>query len=177
VIGWIGYFKAKNGQEKSHYMSLAEIDDWASEYVKDYDRNPNWKDPKKRPTMEMKTVLRQLLNWTDKTGTEGAKLAEALQIEDTEPEEIVNAETETEPEPEETTIHPLTIEEARSTLVKVAGKDKLMGELTIDQLNYIVANSILMDRVEAAKLVLSEDYNVEPPAPKTAEQLQKELGF
>lgn len=91
VIGWIAYYKAKNGEEKSVYMSVAEIDDHARKYVKDYDRNQNWNDPDKRATMEMKTVLRRLLDWTDKSGKGGEKLAEALKA-DVEPEaEIIDA--------------------------------------------------------------------------------------
>jgi len=64
-----------------------EITEHAQSYVKDYDKNPNWSDPKKRPTMEMKTVLRALLNWADKSGVEHTQqLREALQAD--EPEAI-----------------------------------------------------------------------------------------
>lgn len=75
VIGWIGYFKTKIGFEKTIYMSIDEIEDHARKYVKDYldekdkVKNPNWKDPEKRKVMEMKTVLKALLNWADKSGT------------------------------------------------------------------------------------------------------------
>lgn len=78
VIGWIAYFKAKKGNEKSIWMSCDEIEDHAQRFVKDYDKNPNWNDPDKRPTMEMKTVLRKLLAWADLSGSESAKLADAL---------------------------------------------------------------------------------------------------
>jgi recombinational DNA repair protein RecT len=78
VIGWIGYFKAKKGNEKSVWMSIADIEDHAQRHVKEYDKNQNWKDPEKRRTMEMKTVLRKLLAWADLSGLENAKLAEAL---------------------------------------------------------------------------------------------------
>jgi phage RecT family recombinase len=87
-IGWIGYFKQKNGFEKSIYMSCAEIEDYAQQYVKEYDRNQNWHDENKRETMEMKTVFRQLMGWADLTGKESAKLAEALQADQVEPETI-----------------------------------------------------------------------------------------
>lgn len=80
-IGWIGYFKQKNGFEKSIYMSCAEIEDYAQQYVKEYDRNQNWHDENKRETMEMKTVFRQLMGWADLTGKESTKLAEALQAD------------------------------------------------------------------------------------------------
>lgn len=86
VIGWIGYFKAKKGNEKSVWMSIADIDDHAKKHVKRLDENENWKDPDKRRTMEMKTVLRKLLAWADLSGSENAKLAEALQAESDQPE-------------------------------------------------------------------------------------------
>lgn len=78
VIGWIGYFKAKKGNEKSVWMSIIDIEDHAKKHVKEYDKNQNWLDPDKRRTMEMKTVLRKLLAWADLSGSENAKLAEAL---------------------------------------------------------------------------------------------------
>lgn len=83
VIGWIGYYKTTNGAEKSVYMSCIEIDEHAKRYVRDYDRNPNWTDAKKRPTMEMKTVLRALLNWADKSGIQHTdQLREALRADE-----------------------------------------------------------------------------------------------
>jgi len=81
IIGWIAYYKAKNGEEKSVYMSVEEIETHAQKYVKEYENNKNWHDPDKRKTMEMKTVLRRLLDWTDKTGKDAEKLAEALKSE------------------------------------------------------------------------------------------------
>ncbi len=78
VVGWLGYFKTTRGFEKSIYMSLEEISEYAQKYVKEYAKNPNWNDPTKRPTMEMKTVLRQLLAWADLSGKEHSALKEAL---------------------------------------------------------------------------------------------------
>jgi recombination protein RecT len=105
VIGWIGYFKAKKGNEKSVWMSIADIDDHAKKHVKRLDENENWRDPDKRRTMEMKTVLRKLLAWADLSGSENTKLAEALQndpdYETVAHEDITDAEevpAETEPE-------------------------------------------------------------------------------
>lgn len=113
IIGWIGYFKAKKGNEKSIWMSCVDIDDYARIKVKNYlddkgrIKNENWADPEKRKTMEMKTVLRKLLAWADLSGQENAKLAEALQAEN-EPEHEAEAEQEpiieataTTPEPEQ----------------------------------------------------------------------------
>jgi recombination protein RecT len=81
VIGWMAYFETLRGTKKSVYMSLAEIDEHARAHVKGYDTNPNWNDAGKRPTMEMKTVFRQLMGWADLSGTENLKLAEALKAD------------------------------------------------------------------------------------------------
>ena len=83
VIGWLGYYKTTKGFEKSVYMSCVEIYEHALTYVKDYEKNPNWQNEKKRPTMEMKTVLRALLNWADKSGIEHSQqLREALKADE-----------------------------------------------------------------------------------------------
>ena len=88
IIGWMAYFETLRGTKKSVYMSLEEIDEHARAHVKNYDRNPNWNDAGKRPTMEMKTVFRQLMGWADLSGTENLKLAEALKSDAGEPESI-----------------------------------------------------------------------------------------
>ncbi len=77
-IGWIGYFETRKGFKKSVWMSAAEIDDHSKQYVKNLEKNQNWNDPEKRPVMEMKTVLRQLLSWADLSGVEDTQLVEAL---------------------------------------------------------------------------------------------------
>ena len=83
IIGWLGYYKTTKGFEKSVYMSCEEIAEHAEKHVKGYDKNPNWQDAKKRETMEMKTVLRALLNWADKSGVEHTpQLLEALKADE-----------------------------------------------------------------------------------------------
>lgn len=189
VIGWIAYYKSKNGEEKSVYMSCEEIDDWARQFVKGYlddkgnVKNPNWKDPNKRPTMEMKTVLRRLLDWTDKSGKAGEQLANALKA-DSEPEsEVVDAASEDVPTVEVTApdpdTHPMNIDEARQTIGIINGKEKPLGNCTSDELNYVYLNSLRSNAVEAARIILVEDFRMTPPQTekKTTEQLQKELGF
>lgn len=101
IIGWLGYFKTKKGFEKSIWMSIAEIEDHAQAFVKDYAKNPNWSDPKKRETMEMKTVLRQLLSWADMSGEEHSDLATALQAETPDPDVIDAEAADIQPEPQE----------------------------------------------------------------------------
>lgn len=109
IIGWIGYIKAKQGQEKTVYFSVDEIEEHAQKYVKDYlddknkVKNPNWKDPEKRKVMEMKTVLKALLNWADKSGTvkHSEELSKAIVAD--EGEEIVDGTTEEVPSEENKT--------------------------------------------------------------------------
>jgi len=181
VIGWIGYFKAKKGNEKSVWMSCDDIEDHAVRYVDGYEKNPNWSDPDKRPTMEMKTVLRRLLAWADLSGSESAKLADALINEpDYEP---VDATSEDVPAIDatatESDLHPMNIDEARQTIGMVNGKEKQLGNCTSDELNYVYLNSLKSNAVEAARIILIEDFRMEPPTAekKTPDQLQKELGF
>jgi recombination protein RecT len=110
-VGWIGYYEAYNREKKSVYWSIADIDDHARKHVKGYldaqgnIKNPNWKDPEKRVVMEMKTVLRDLLSWTDKSGKDGANLAVAMQKDDADPEqqpeeEVITVESTTVTTPE-----------------------------------------------------------------------------
>lgn len=176
IIGWIGYFKTKKGAEKSVWMSCAEIDDHARKYVKDYDKNPNWNDAEKRPVMEMKTVLRQLLSWADLSGTENAALVEAIQSDEL-PIDVKSEEVHT--EPQTTTPAGMTVEQARETVVKTSGGERFIGEMTVDELNLVIEKSILPNSIEAAKIVLLADFNMEPakPQPKTEQQNMKELGF
>jgi phage RecT family recombinase len=181
VIGWIGYFKTKRGAEKSVWMSCAEIEDHARKYVKDYEKNPNWNDLEKRPVMEMKTVFRQLASWMDLSGSENEKIVQALQAETVQEDPIdAQAEDLTGEVTPIADLHPITIEEARQTIAVIAGKEKPLGECLADELNWVYVNSIKNNVVEAAKIVLREDFRMEPPQDspkKSKDQLQKELGF
>jgi phage RecT family recombinase len=178
IIGWLAYYKAKNGEEKSVYMSCADIDDWAVMYVKDYQDNQNWQNPDKRQTMEKKTVLRRLLDWTDKSGKDGQKLAEAMK-EDFEPE-VIDAPAEDVPGVV-TDLEPMNIDEARKVtgLVDGKGTQKQLGNCDPSELNYVYLNSIQPKTIEAARIILREDFRMDPPEAekKSADQLQKELGF
>lgn len=178
IIGWLAYYKAKNGEEKSVYMSCADIDDWATMYVKDYQDNQNWQNPDKRLTMEKKTVLRRLLDWTDKSGKEGQKLADAMK-DDVE-QEVIDAPAE-DVVTGSVSLEPMNIDEARKTVgvVDGKGKQKQLGNCEPSELNYVFLNSILPQTVEAAKIILREDFRMDPPEAekKTTEQLKTELGF
>lgn len=79
TIGYFAYYEMTSGFVKSEYMTIEEIDQhaakWSPSYKSDYS---NWNDPKKRPYMEQKTVLRQLLKSADLSGKNFATLASAL---------------------------------------------------------------------------------------------------
>lgn len=85
VKGWLGYFKTTKGFEKTSYMTVEEIMEHAEKFSKSYQKDiqgnskkSKWSDPDILPTMQMKTVLRDLLKWADTSGDAGAPLAEAL---------------------------------------------------------------------------------------------------
>lgn len=66
VIGWMLYFKLRNGFEKTFYMTVEEIANHADHYARANFRNPKskWNDPVERPKMEKKTVLKNgLKKW------------------------------------------------------------------------------------------------------------------
>ena len=175
VIGWLGYFKMKNGFEKSVWMSVDEIADHAAKYVRDYDKNPNWNDKDKRSVMEMKTVLRQLLSWADLSGQESASLVEAMQEQEEEPIDV-----KAEDVPASVTIHEMTVEEARDTIYHTTIGDVQMGDMLTESLNeaYLSENAT-DDQKRAAALILKADYQMEPPAApkKTAAEIKGQMGF
>lgn len=175
IIGWLGYFRARNGFEKSVYMSTAEIDDHARKYVRDYDKNPNWNDAEKRQVMEMKTVLRQLLSWADLSGHENAALAEALQA-DTETPETIEGET----IPVAETPVKMDYDTAKQVVVKVGKGEKFMGELDAESLNKItISANATEEQKNAAYVVLNHDFGFfeDEKKPKSREDNLKELGF
>lgn len=106
VIGYLGYFKTMDGLEKSVWMTVEEIHEhaqkWAPEnYASQYGA---WKDAKKRPTMEMKTVFLALTKFMDLSGERNAILREAIESEsdqDNEPLNIDPTPATVEPEKEE----------------------------------------------------------------------------
>lgn len=171
IIGWIGYFKTKKGFEKSVYMSAEEIGDHAEKYVKDYDKNPNWNDAEKRPIMEMKTVLRQLLSWADLSGTENLLLVEALQAE-----EPIDAQAEEIP----IISASITYEQAQLMRVETPWGNLTIGGLERERINEIYWNENINDTErEAMQIILKTEYNVDPPekSKPTRQQNMQELGF
>lgn len=61
VIGWLAYFKAKNGSERWEYMTNEQIDEHAQKYNPKGFNNPKGVWNKEREKMRRKTVLRILL--------------------------------------------------------------------------------------------------------------------
>lgn len=84
VVGYLGYYKTQKGVERTVYMSISEIHQHARTWALDAYNNEYgaWKDPKKLPVMEMKTVFLQLTKTMDLSGKENENLRTALEIED-----------------------------------------------------------------------------------------------
>lgn len=86
---WYGYLRTTRGFSKKIWMTKQEIHEHARKFSRSYSEPGSlWQNKKQVPTMEMKTVLRKLLDWADKSGYGDASLREALQ----EVEEPVEAE-------------------------------------------------------------------------------------
>lgn len=107
VIGYLAYYKKFDGTEKTAYMSIREIHEYAQKWAPDNYNNEygTWKNPKTRPTMEMKTVFLALTKLMDLTGKESAKLKKAIEIEDgddfSDLETVEGQTSEPDPEPEQ----------------------------------------------------------------------------
>ena len=83
--GWIGYFETYKGFKKTVYWSVEDIEAHAAKYSKSYKEGFSpWKKPETRPTMQMKTVLLDLLKWADLTGTENSNLRQAMEAAEAE---------------------------------------------------------------------------------------------
>jgi recombination protein RecT len=98
IIGYLGYYKTTRGFEKTIYMSIGEIAEHALKYAPGNYNNPksDWNDPKHRPTMEMKTVLKELLRWADLSGRDNSLLRQAMAADSENPEwaadaDVINA--------------------------------------------------------------------------------------
>ena len=81
---WYGYLRTTRGFIKKIWMTKTEIHDYARKHnPKGYNADGSlWKKPEHIPTMEKKTVLKELLRWADKSGYGDPTLRAALQTED-----------------------------------------------------------------------------------------------
>jgi recombination protein RecT len=177
IIGWLGYFKMKNGFEKSLYMSVGEIEDHARKYVKEYEKNPNWSDKEKREVMEKKTVLRQLLSWADLSGTENAQLVQALSADADADAEIIEDDSERKNAQAED--KPITYEDAEKIIIETKRGQRFLTELDPESLNELYLQTEDERLREAIKIVLKSDYNMDAPTEqkKDTKKTLKELGF
>lgn len=93
---WYGYLRTKHNFVKKIWMTKAEIHEHARKFnPKGYNSADSlWKNKNQVHTMEMKTVLRELLNWADKSGFGDSSLREALRTD----EPIIEAEATDVPE-------------------------------------------------------------------------------
>lgn len=87
--GWYGYFYTTYGFCKKIFMTVEEIHEHAQKFSKAYNAKNQkgeytslWHDPTHKPTMEMKTVLLELMRWADLSGLGGSLLREAIQASD-----------------------------------------------------------------------------------------------
>lgn len=168
VIGYLGYFKTNKGFEKTIWMTVEEIEKHAKNYSDSYSKDFSaWKDPKKHPTMQMKTVLIALLKWADLSGSENALLTQALEAE---AEDTIEGETtsvEYQPEPvsetvavEEVVVGNLNSEQWADKLLEeynsVKG-DKVKRNLMLDKFKTYEASANM--RLVKDLVKLEECYN------------------
>jgi recombination protein RecT len=89
IIGYLGYFETNKGFKKTVYMSMSDINEHAEMYSPGF-HNPKspWNNPKMRPSMDLKTVFRELIKWGDMSGKDAASAAlrSAIQDDDSERE-------------------------------------------------------------------------------------------
>lgn len=86
IIGWLAYFKAKNGTERFEYMTNEQIDAHAKKYNPKGFANPQGVWNKERDKMRRKTVLRVLLT---KWGNFSPEVKQLIQVD--EPDNIIDA--------------------------------------------------------------------------------------
>lgn len=56
---------------------------------------------------------------------------------------------------------PLSYDDAKQIIIKTKGGERLMGELSKEQLDYIIENGKNSEHIEAARLILKHDFNME----------------
>ena len=175
---WFAWFRTTRGFVKKVWMTVEEIHEHAKQFnPKGYEgKGSPWQKPEMRPSMEMKTVLRNLLSWADLSGTENAKLAEALRADEPIDVQAEDVPTQTQIKQD---IHEMTIEEARDTIIKTPIGEVMLSFLLQDRLNEIYLSDITDRDRRAVALVLKTDFNVNPPEqPKHTEaQIKGQLGF
>jgi len=152
IIGYLGYFKTTKGFEKTVYMSIDEIHQHASTFSPSYN-NPKslWNDKRHLPTMEMKTVLKELMRWADLSGDANDALRSALDVDDRAGVEWTGIDEEVQESEIEEVLQP---QEAQPEILQPAGvSDKMSlefaeGILSSDNIRYgDMATTALVNRL------------------------------
>ena len=183
---WYGYLRTTRGFAKKVWWTKEQIHEHAKRFSRSYNSPKSlWKNPNQVHTMEMKTVLRDLLNWADKSGYGDPHLREALKASD-EAAEVVDVEASDVPEAEKVTesvpaegpeLHQMSVQEARETIVVgSSGSERFLGELSSETLNKIyLSDKYTPEQKQAVTIVLKEDFSMDPPQKRKPEDVIKEL--
>ncbi len=144
IIGYFGYYCTRDGSEKTVWMTLPEIQAHAIKWSPgSYNSSKGaWQDPRKRPTMEMKTVFIALSKSMDLTGTTNEKLRAALDedrmggndtidvtAEDVPEESGIGEESESEPIPYESAVPSAPMDHARPNQAITDAEWETFGKL------------------------------------------------
>lgn len=159
VIGFLGHMATYKGAVKTVYRTLEEIEEHAKKYSQAYQTDlknntkySTWSNPDVRPVMQMKTVLRELLNWADLSGTSQAEavLREAIHADES---DVVNVEAE-------------DIDEVdRAFPPDEPGASKAKGRLKKTDatvLKALVEHEIAQDEHEARNIMEKCSYDMQP---------------
>lgn len=189
VIGYLGYYETWKGIKRTVWMTIDEIHEHAQKWAPDNYNSEygSWKDSKKLPYMEMKTVFLQLTKTMDLSGKEFEKLRKAIEIENGDNfEDLENGEQPEAITGKATTIQPeiipalMTKEQAYAVKFHSPIGDVELGSMAnADQLNAVYLSENATDeQKQAVTLILKQDFSMEPPeVKKTVDRAMKELGY
>lgn len=142
-IGWLGYYRTRQGREKTVYMTIADIEKTVAGGNKNWTSSFGW--TKHRETMERKTVLLALLRLADLKAPEMANLREALDvIDEAETSEVPTGAIEALPEIQGETIEADPID-AAFPLVAVHAE---IEEISAEEAAYIQACEVTVRNKE-----------------------------
>lgn len=99
IVGYAGYFRLKNGAEKTIYMTVSQIKAHEAKHRKGEYQGKGWRDD--FDAMARKTVIRRLvgkyglmsIDYRDSADSQTVSLAQSLMQEDVEPEDYIDVST------------------------------------------------------------------------------------